>query len=186
MMGSTPDRGLDQLDLIGPSTIQTGVATSFHSSPVGKLQMSCSFRFAPESPQWLIVRRRTPEAVDIVRKISRLNGNTASDEQLTYLERISQNIDKNQNSGQSYTVLDCFRIPKIRKYTILISFVWLVLKLPAPASKINNRTVLFLSGLPQILAILVCLFWLTSFPTVFISTLWSEVRWNQHHVYWPR
>ncbi|XP_055340372.1 organic anion transporter 3-like [Paramacrobiotus metropolitanus] len=80
--------------------------------------------FAPESLQWLIVNGQINRAEETIRKIGYLNGHDVSENDVSGLAVIAQNTLREQETSHKYTVADCFRIPKIRKFTFLISFVW--------------------------------------------------------------
>ena len=78
----------------------------------------CSY--LPESPQWLLVKGREEEAMNVLRTIARGNGVEMS---LDFKMKAPVSAETTSSHG----VLDLFSSPEIRKRTVLSLFAWLVL-----------------------------------------------------------
>ncbi|XP_044150187.1 solute carrier family 22 member 13-like isoform X1 [Bufo gargarizans] len=72
----------------------------------------------PESPRWLLIKGKYEEAKNLLQKAAHFNGRTIPEELLLQLQE-----EKQSKSG---TMLDLFRIPYLRKVTLVMSFVWFV------------------------------------------------------------
>ncbi|KAG8573294.1 hypothetical protein GDO81_012345 [Engystomops pustulosus] len=71
----------------------------------------------PESPRWLLTKGKNEKAKKILQKAASINRHNLPEELLI------QSQEEKQKSG---TMLDLFRIPSLRKVTIVMSFVWFV------------------------------------------------------------
>ena len=86
--------------------------------------MSVVHRFVRESLRWQMVHGKVTEARQTVVKVlkwNKLPPDPTLDEDLTY---IREALLSEESKEAGYTWLDCFRTPKMRKYTISMSFVW--------------------------------------------------------------
>ncbi|XP_069948422.1 organic cation transporter-like protein [Cherax quadricarinatus] len=92
----------------------------------------------PESPRWLLSQGRVEETVKILEKIAQVNGHTIPPNVLHDLQvQDSSNYDQIQNEGEkvimdqvtSASLLDLFRTPRLRRTTISICVLWMLLSL---------------------------------------------------------
>lgn len=81
------------------------------------------FFYVPESPRWLLSRNRHDEALDVAKKMSKMN-KTALPQHLTLNQPNDDIADIKQNGNAVFTVFDLFRTPQIRLMTINLLFNW--------------------------------------------------------------
>ncbi|XP_073486120.1 solute carrier family 22 member 13 [Aquarana catesbeiana] len=72
----------------------------------------------PESPRWLLTKGKHERAKEILRKAASVNKKKFSEELLTQLQE--------EKETKSRSMLDLFRIPTLRRVTLVMSFVWFV------------------------------------------------------------
>ncbi|XP_068604116.1 solute carrier family 22 member 13-like [Brachionichthys hirsutus] len=72
--------------------------------------------FIPESARWLITQGRKEDALKVLQRAARANGRTVPDHLLDKLEI--------KASPERRNVLDAFRIPYLRKRTLIMGFNW--------------------------------------------------------------
>ena len=130
----------------------------------------------PESPRWLVQKKRFTEARDILKKIAKANGNTApdDDELMAMLQNLDDNekteadqessaeltlTEKLKNGVRELTIL--FETPQLRKRTINIFFSWLVVAMVYYGLSFNSKNIggdmyvsMFISGMAEVLACL--------------------------------
>ena len=69
------------------------------------------------------------KAVETIKKIARFNRSPLHRGDLQAVEDLSDTADSTEDNGRS--VMDCFRDPEIRKFTLLISLLWYGTTLPS-------------------------------------------------------
>ncbi|XP_078261369.1 solute carrier family 22 member 3-like isoform X1 [Rhinoraja longicauda] len=74
----------------------------------------------PESPRWLLSRKRREEAVSILQKIAKRNKKSFS----MNIEVV--HIDNAEDKLRSPSIKDLVRTPQIRKHTLILMFNWFV------------------------------------------------------------
>merc|ERR1719228_1484660 len=83
----------------------------------------------PESCRWLISKGKGKESVEVMKRIAKLNNKKVPDQvYAAVLDLCAKQKDHNDNSS-SYTYLDLFRTPNMRKITILISILYMLIAL---------------------------------------------------------
>ncbi|XP_068604107.1 solute carrier family 22 member 13-like [Brachionichthys hirsutus] len=85
------------------------------SGPV-VLVLAVFFCFIPESARWLITQGRKEDALKVLQRAARVNGRTVPDNLLDNLET--------NDSPERGSMLDIFRIPYLRKRTLIMGFNW--------------------------------------------------------------
>ncbi|XP_070532068.1 organic cation transporter protein-like [Ptychodera flava] len=88
----------------------------------------------PESPRWLLSVGRKEEAEKIIRKCGRVNNMPVPDdifsESWNSMENIeNRKIDANRDVQEKGAMLDLFRLPNMRKKTLILFYIWLVITL---------------------------------------------------------
>lgn len=85
------------------------------------------YRLIDESPRWLWGQGRKDEAIKIIQKALKTNNQPSVSLALDKEQRISLDNDDNEkenHNNQSFSILDLFKTPSLRKNTILICYFW--------------------------------------------------------------
>ncbi|XP_070532070.1 organic cation transporter protein-like isoform X2 [Ptychodera flava] len=83
----------------------------------------------PESPRWLIAVGRNEEAEKIIRKCGRINNVIVPDDIFSESwnhTKMGGTKDTNKTNEEKGTMLDLFRLPNMRKKTLILFYNWLV------------------------------------------------------------
>ncbi|KAG9476522.1 hypothetical protein GDO78_003194 [Eleutherodactylus coqui] len=72
----------------------------------------------PESPRWMITKGKNEKAKKLLQKAATINKRNLPEELMSQLQE-----EKQPKSG---TMVDLFRIPQLRKVTLVMSFIWFV------------------------------------------------------------
>ncbi|XP_042855438.1 organic cation transporter protein-like [Penaeus japonicus] len=84
----------------------------------------------PESARWLLSQGRVDETVEILQKIARVNGRTIPDQVLDDLQRSAKQETESDSADsereKTATVIDLFRTPRLRRTTIAICLLWML------------------------------------------------------------
>ncbi|XP_063589244.1 organic cation transporter protein-like [Penaeus indicus] len=87
----------------------------------------------PESARWLLSQGRVEETVEILQKISRVNGRTIPDQVLDDLQKSAKQEAESDGGDdeqeKAASVIDLFRTPRLRKTTIAICLLWMLVSL---------------------------------------------------------
>lgn len=104
----------------------------------------------PESARWLVSQGQIEKAIEIMKKIGKINGNEVpeniyirfkviiitiyfnyynasviEEEKKKHLFQNScERLNKNEVEGKIYSAIDLFRSPRLRKITILLIIIW--------------------------------------------------------------
>ncbi|CAD6197049.1 unnamed protein product [Caenorhabditis auriculariae] len=115
--------------------------TFFCNAPFAVL--FCYYFFLPESPRWLVSVGRWEEAKTQLSKIAKLNGRTDVDvEELLTILKNNQNESELEEQQRSHNVTDLFRTPNLRKKTLIVTYIWVMIAI------IYNGLTLNVSNLP--------------------------------------
>ncbi|XP_074042799.1 organic cation transporter protein isoform X2 [Leptinotarsa decemlineata] len=83
----------------------------------------------PESARWLVSQGKTDKAIGILQNLSRYN-RTNVGENIYEKFRIScAKAQKEEDSERTYTVLDLFKTPRLRRITIVLIILWMAISL---------------------------------------------------------
>ncbi|KRZ69802.1 Organic cation transporter 1 [Trichinella papuae] len=118
----------------------------------------------PESPRWLVLKKRYSQATDILVRAARFNRRSVCRQDI--YEKCRQVGAAEQEQQASFeskpTVLDLFRTPNLRKIAILITYIWLVnstvyngLIYDVPNMQLNDYANLALSAAVEVPASLI-------------------------------
>ena len=144
------------------------------------------FKEIPESPRWLVQKRRFAEAKDILKKIAKANGNDLPDDE--EVVKMLENLDEaNEEVAEENKVLTTseklkeafqeieilFATPQLRKRTLNIFYSWLVVAMVYYGLSFNSKNIggdmyvsMFISGLAECLACLAIIPALSKFGRV--------------------
>ena len=147
------------------------------------------FREIPESPRWLVQKKRFAEAKDILKKIAKANGNVLPDDEevvkmLENLDEANEDEGKAVEENKALTTSEklkeafqeieiLFATPQLRKRTLNIFYSWLVVAMVYYGLSFNSKNIggdmyvsMFISGLAECLACLAIIPALSKFGRV--------------------
>lgn len=78
--------------------------------------------FVPESPRWLLANNRSVEIKSFLRYAARVNGRFLGSNTLNNMDLILDH--QNRREAPSYGIADLFRLPNMRRKTLLITLIW--------------------------------------------------------------
>ena len=79
----------------------------------------------PESPRWLIAHNHLEEAHRVLMRFGGKDGQSIDPQKLKTLIKEIRNDQIMRAAGdKKYTILDLFRTPKMRRWTLIILFHW--------------------------------------------------------------
>merc|ERR1719150_3620408 len=127
----------------------------------------------PESPRWLVQKKRFKEAKVILQKIAKANGNELLEDEefLKMLEKLDDS-EKTEEAGPVLTTSEklkaafeevaiLFATPNLRKRTLNIFYSWLVVAMVYYGLSFNSKNIggdmyvsMFISGMAEVLACL--------------------------------
>ncbi|XP_058789019.1 organic cation transporter protein-like [Phymastichus coffea] len=81
----------------------------------------------PESARWYIQNGRIEKAVEILKKFAKVNKKEVSDEVFKEFAKTCNKMIQNDKSNNDYTVLDLFKLPRLRRITIVLVCYWLLI-----------------------------------------------------------
>ena len=86
------------------------------------------WKFMPESPRWLLMGGKKKEAIIILEKVTKSNGNP---EEMEKLEEAEAFLTKGANelASKQGSVMDFFRYPGIRRNFLILCYVWFCLSI---------------------------------------------------------
>ncbi|KAK0164203.1 hypothetical protein PV328_002858 [Microctonus aethiopoides] len=83
----------------------------------------------PESARWLVSQGKVDEAIEILKKIEKYNCNKVPDNIYKRFKESCERLRKHEVEGKIYTAIDLFRTPQLRKVTILLTVIWMIISL---------------------------------------------------------
>ncbi|XP_065361705.1 organic cation transporter protein-like [Calliphora vicina] len=83
----------------------------------------------PESARWLVSQGRVDKAVSILKRLEKMNGKHITPETYqTFIDSCNR-LRQDENKNNSYSILDLFKTPRLRRTTILLIIIWMAISL---------------------------------------------------------
>ncbi|CAH0712858.1 unnamed protein product, partial [Brenthis ino] len=84
----------------------------------------------PESARWLLSQGKIDKALIIMKKFERINKTKIPDKVLTeFTEATQKKIKESEAESKTYSVLDIFRTPRLRRNALLLIVIWMAISL---------------------------------------------------------
>ncbi|XP_013112259.1 beta-alanine transporter [Stomoxys calcitrans] len=83
----------------------------------------------PESARWLVSQGKVDKAVAIMKKLEKVNGKHISAETYQNFTDSCMKLRQEDTKNQSYSVMDLFKTPRLRRITILLIIIWMAISL---------------------------------------------------------
>ncbi|CAF4957211.1 unnamed protein product [Pieris macdunnoughi] len=83
----------------------------------------------PESARWLLSQGKVDKALIIMKKFERINKTKIPDKILNEFTEASQQALKDSEAQKTYSVLDIFKTPRLRRNAILLIIIWMGISL---------------------------------------------------------
>ncbi|XP_063836586.1 organic cation transporter protein-like [Ostrinia nubilalis] len=84
----------------------------------------------PESARWLVSQGKIDKALTIMKKFERINKTKIPDKVLSeFTEASLKTIKDSEAECRSYSVLDLFRTPRLRRNAVLLIVIWMAISL---------------------------------------------------------
>lgn len=83
----------------------------------------------PESARWIVSQGDVDKAITILNKFERLNGTKVPEDVYQRFRETCARIRKEEEGDRTYSVIDLFRSPRLRKITILFIVTWMAISL---------------------------------------------------------
>ncbi|CAG9857803.1 unnamed protein product [Phyllotreta striolata] len=130
--------------------------------------------FVPESARWLVSQGKTEEAIKILKRIEKVNKMDVTEKVYDQFRSSCAKALKEEDADRTYTVIDLFKSPRLRKTTFILVTLWMAISLVFDGHVRNVETL----GLDVFLTFTVATF--TEFPAdvflIFVLDRWGR-RW---------
>ncbi|XP_023167165.1 organic cation transporter protein isoform X2 [Drosophila hydei] len=84
----------------------------------------------PESARWLVSQGQVDKAISILRQLQHRNGRQVSEQTYQNFSDSCQRMrDQEEAQNTSYSVLDLFKSPRLRRTTLLLIVIWMAISL---------------------------------------------------------
>ncbi|KAG7295702.1 hypothetical protein JYU34_021991 [Plutella xylostella] len=84
----------------------------------------------PESARWLVSQGKIDKALVILKKFERINKTKIPEKVLSdFTESSLKTLKENEAEDRTYSVLDLFRTPRLRRNSILLIIIWMAISL---------------------------------------------------------
>lgn len=78
----------------------------------------------PESARWYLLVGKTDKAIDMLKKIEKINGKTVDPALYEEFKKCCNDSIEKDTKKNNYTVLDLFKLPRLRRITVTLLFYW--------------------------------------------------------------
>lgn len=83
----------------------------------------------PESARWLVAQGKVDKAVSILKKFERINKKNVDARVYQDFTESCVRMQEEEAANKSYSVLDLFKTPRLRKITLLLIVIWMAISL---------------------------------------------------------
>ncbi|XP_059470665.1 organic cation transporter protein [Neocloeon triangulifer] len=83
----------------------------------------------PESARWLVSQGKIDRAIKIMKKFERINKKKVDPQIYIDFKDSCVRAQKEEDQGKSYSVIDLFKTPRMRRITLLLIAIWMIVSL---------------------------------------------------------
>ncbi|KAH8270129.1 hypothetical protein KR018_004307 [Drosophila ironensis] len=83
----------------------------------------------PESARWLVSQGKVDKAIGILKKLEKGNGRNVSAQTYQDFANSCRRMQEQEAQNGSYSVLDLFKSPRLRRTTLLLIVIWMAISL---------------------------------------------------------
>ncbi|BFF99404.1 organic cation transporter protein [Drosophila madeirensis] len=83
----------------------------------------------PESARWLVAQGKVDKAISILKKLERRNGRQVPEQTYQHFADSCRRMREQEAQNGSYSVLDLFKSPRLRRTTLLLIVIWMAISL---------------------------------------------------------
>ncbi|XP_071442498.1 organic cation transporter protein-like [Hetaerina americana] len=83
----------------------------------------------PESARWLVSQGKVDKAIKIMKKFEKINGKKIEPRVYEEFKESCVKIKKDEEEERKYSILDIFKTPRMRRTTILLIIIWMIISL---------------------------------------------------------
>ncbi|XP_011201961.1 organic cation transporter protein [Bactrocera dorsalis] len=83
----------------------------------------------PESARWLVSQGKVDKAVSILKRLEKVNGKHVPTETYQTFSASCLKLKQEENKNSSYSILDLFKTPRLRRTTLLLIVIWMAISL---------------------------------------------------------
>ncbi|KAF5290612.1 hypothetical protein FQR65_LT01902 [Abscondita terminalis] len=83
----------------------------------------------PESARWLVSQGEIDKSITILKKFERINGTKVEESIYNKFRNSCYKEQLKEESSKSYSVIDLFKTPRLRKITLLMIVIWMAISL---------------------------------------------------------
>ncbi|KAK4873054.1 hypothetical protein RN001_015083 [Aquatica leii] len=83
----------------------------------------------PESARWLVSQGQIDKSIKILKKFEKINGTKVEDKIYNEFRDSCYKVIKKEESSKTYSVIDLFKTPRLRKIVFLLILIWMAISL---------------------------------------------------------
>ncbi|XP_013105063.2 carcinine transporter [Stomoxys calcitrans] len=83
----------------------------------------------PESARWLVSQGKIDKSIEILKKLAKSNRRDVSEQTFQNFRESCLKLQQEEEQNSSYSILDLFKTPRLRRTTIILVFVWMCITL---------------------------------------------------------
>ncbi|KAG8228027.1 hypothetical protein J437_LFUL003663 [Ladona fulva] len=83
----------------------------------------------PESARWLVSQGKVDKAIVIMKKFEKINRKHVDPKIYEEFRESCQRIKKEDEEEKTYSIIDLFKTPRMRRITILLVLIWMIISL---------------------------------------------------------